>query len=158
MGETKLQQRTFTLMMCIGMVFGMTTYNIILHTGFSSEVFKMLIKEVWVVFIVALVLDLFVVAPMVKKSVFSILKPDAKKIVVILSISISMVVSMVLLMSVFGTIFVHGFTMTALRAYPQSMLMNFIAALPLNLIVVSPLARLLFTKIFPSQETGVVEA
>lgn len=151
MGETKLQKKIFTLMMCLGMVLGMTTYNIILHVGFSIEVFKFLIKEVWVVFTIALILDLFLVGPLAKKLVFSILKPDVKKIKLILSISFTMVVSMVLLMSIFGSILMKGFTIDAIKIYPQTVSLNFIAALPLNMIIVSPLVRLLFVKMFPQK-------
>lgn len=149
MGETKLQRKMFTFMMCTGMVVGMTTYNIILHIGFSTEVFKLLINEVWLVFTIAIILDLFLVGPLAKNLVFSILKPDAKKIKVILSISFTMVTSMVFLMSIFGSILMKGLTIEAIKIYPQTVFLNFIVALPLNMIIVSPLARILFIKLFP---------
>ncbi len=34
MGETKFQKFIFTLMMCFGMVLGMTIYNMLLNEGF----------------------------------------------------------------------------------------------------------------------------
>lgn len=151
MGETKFQRNAFTVMMCFGMVLGMTLYNIILHNGFSSNIFLLLIKEIWLVFLVAFVLDYFLVGPFAKKQVFSVLKPDTKKIVMILSISTTMVVSMVLLMSVFGSVLTEGFTMAAVQVYPKTVFLNFVAALPLNLLIVSPLVRLLFLKIFPEK-------
>ncbi len=151
MGETKLQKQIFTIMMCLGMVFGMTAYNIILHNGFSGDVFKLLFKEIWLVFIVAFILDNFVVGPFAKKQVFARVKPDTKKIIIILSISSTMVVCMVFLMSVFGSILAEGFTLNAVKIYPKTVFLNFIAALPLNLIIVSPVMRTLFIKIFPQK-------
>ena len=151
MGETKLQKNVFTVMMCLGMVFGMTLYNIILHNGFSAGVFTLLLKEIWLVFIVAFMLDFFVVGPIAKRQVFRILKPDTNKIKIILCLASSMVVSMVLLMSVFGAVFMEGFTLNALKIYPETVLLNFVAALPLNLLIVSPVVRTLFVKIFPPQ-------
>lgn len=149
MGETKLQKKAFTLMMCFGMVLGMTTYNIILHNGLTIDVFMLLLKEIGFVFIIAFVLDNFIVGPFAKKQVFSRVKPDTKTIVIILSISTTMVVCMVLLMSIFGSIVSEGFSFNAVKIYPKTVLLNFIVALPLNLLIVSPLVRALFIKIFP---------
>nr|WP_319401357.1 DUF2798 domain-containing protein [uncultured Carboxylicivirga sp.] len=149
MGETRKQKQVFTLMMCFGMVLGMTTYNIILHTGLNINVFSLLIKELGFVFIIAFLLDNFIVGPFAKKQVFSRVGPETKTIVVILSIATTMVVSMVLIMSVFGSIVSEGFTLNALKVYPKTVLLNLIAALPLNLLVVSPIVRGLFVKIFP---------
>ena len=60
-----------------------------------------------------------------------------------------MVVGMVLFMSMFGAIVSSGFTIAALKLYPLCILRNFIMALPLNLLIVSPIVRFLFNKIFP---------
>lgn len=149
MGKTKLQKKVFMLLMCFGMVLGMTAYNIILHNGLSVDVFKLLIKEIGLVFIIAFFLDNFIVGPFAKKQVFSRIKPDTKMVFIILSISSTMVVCMVLLMSIFGSIFSEGFSINAVKAYPKTVLMNFIVALPLNLLIISPLVRALFIKIFP---------
>lgn len=151
MGETKLQKNIFTVMMCFGMVFGMTLYNIILHNGFSAEVLPLLLKEIWFVFLIAFLLDFFVVGPIAKKQVFRILKPDTNKIKIILCLASTMVVSMVLLMSVFGSVLMEGFTLNALKVYPKTVMLNFVAALPLNLLIVSPVVRTLFVKMFPPQ-------
>lgn len=153
MGETNMQKKVFTVLMCLGMVFGMTSYNIVLHHGFSVDFFNLFIKQIGVIFSIALVLDLFLVGPFAKKQVFSRVTPNTKKIVIILSISITMVVCMVLLMSVFGAIFTKGFSLNAIKIYPKTVLMNFIVALPLNLLMVSPLVRAIFIKIFPPKMT-----
>ncbi len=149
MGETNLQKRLFTVMMCFGMVFGMTVYNIILHNGLNGELFSILLHEIGIVFAIAFILDLFLVGPFAKKQVFSRVTPETKTIVVVLSISITMVVCMVLLMSVFGAIYTEGLSLNALKIYPKTVGLNFIAALPLNLLIVSPLVRFTHLKIFP---------
>lgn len=151
MGQTKFQKSMFTLMMCFGMVLGMTIYNMLLNEGYSDQFFMNLLKDFWLGFFVALMLDIFVVGKLAKPLALSIVKPDenTKKIKIILAISSCMVVGMVLFMSVFGAVVSMGFTMDAIKIYPLCVARNFIMALPLNLLVVSPLVRLIFTKVFP---------
>lgn len=149
MGQTKFQKFIFTLMMCFGMVLFMTTYNMILNEGFHSNLIINLLKEFWLGFFVALMLDIFVVGKIAKPIAFKIVKPtkDTKPIKIILAISCCMVVGMVLCMSVYGSILAVGFNITALKIYPMVVLRNFVMALPLNIIIVSPIVRFLFTKV-----------
>lgn len=151
MGQTKLQKFIFTLMMCFFMVLGMTTYNIILNEGFHSNLLNNLLKDFWLGFIVALLLDIFIVEKLAKPLAFKIVKPtkETKQIKIILAISSCMVVGIVLFMSIFGAIVSSGFTIDALKLYPLCVLRNFIMALPLNLLIVSPIVRFIFNKMFP---------
>ena len=151
MGQTKFQKFIFTLMMCFFMVLGMTTYNIILNEGFHSNLLNNLLKDFWLGFIVALLLDIFIVGKLAKPLAFKIVKPtkETKQIKIILAISSCMVVGIVLFMSIFGAIVSSGFTIDALKLYPLCVLRNFIMALPLNLLIVSPIVRFSFNKIFP---------
>lgn len=150
MGETKFQKIIFTLMMCFSMVLGMTIYNMILNEGFNAQLFNNLLKDFWLGFFVALLLDVFVVGKIAKPIAFRIVKPTktTKPIKIILAISICMVVGMVLFMSMYGAIVAVGFNSTALKIYPLCIARNFIMALPLNLLIVSPLVRLSFNKMF----------
>lgn len=138
-------------MMCFFMVLGMTTYNIILNEGFHSNLLNNLLKDFWLGFIVALLLDIFIVGKLAKPLAFKIVKPtkETKQIKIILAISSCMVVGMVLFMSIFGAIVSSGFTIDALKLYPLCVLRNFIMALPLNLLIVSPIVRFIFNKMFP---------
>ena len=151
MGQTKFQKFIFTLMMCFFMVLGMTTYNIILNEGFHSNLLNNLLKDFWLGFIVALLLDIFIVGKLAKPLAFKIVKPnkETKQIKIIIAISSCMVVGMVLFMSIFGAIVSSGFTIDALKLYPLCVLRNFIMALPLNLLIVSPIVRFIFNKMFP---------
>lgn len=151
MGQTKFQKFIFTLMMCFCMVLGMTIYNMILNDGFSSDFFNNLLNDFWLGFFVALILDIFIVGKIAKPIALKIVKPNenTKPIKIILAISCCMVVGMVLFMSMYGAIIAVGFNSTALKIYPLCIARNFIMALPLNLLIVSPLVRVFFNKIFP---------
>ncbi len=151
MGQTKLQKFIFTLMMCFCMVLGMTIYNMILNEGFHSNLLNNLLKDFWLGFIVALLLDIFIVGKLAKPIAFKIVKPnkETKQVKIILAISSCMVIGMVLFMSMFGAIIAAGFNIDALKLYPLCILRNFVVALPLNLLIVSPIVRFSFTKIFP---------
>ena len=151
MGQTKLQKFIFTLMMCFCMVLGMTIYNMILNEGFHSNLLNNLLKDFWLGFIVALLLDIFIVGKLAKPIAFKIVKPnkETKQVKIILAISSCMVIGMVLFMSMFGAVIAAGFNINALKLYPLCIVRNFVVALPLNLLIVSPIVRFLFTKIFP---------
>lgn len=56
---------------------------------------------------------------------------------------------MVTLMSIFGSVMASGVSAEAVFGYPSVWIRNLIAALPLNLLIVSPLARALFMLLFP---------
>lgn len=152
MGQTKSQKFIFTLMMCFGMVLGMTIYNMLLNEGFHDQFFNHLLKDFWLGFIVALILDVFIVGKLAKPIALKIVKPNAttKQIKVILAISSCMVVGMVLCMSMYGAIMAAGFTRSALKIYPLCIIRNLVVALPLNLLIVSPLVRFVFCKLFPN--------
>lgn len=155
MGKTKSQQFIFTLMMCFGMVLGMTIYNMLLNEGFHDQFFNHLLKDFWLGFIVALLLDVFVIGKLAKPIAFKIVKPNAttKPIKIILTISSCMVVGMVLCMSMYGAIIAVGFNAMALKIYPLCIIRNFVVALPLNLLIVSPLVRFTFGRLFPAEPT-----
>lgn len=154
MGQTKFQKLIFTLMMCFSMVLGMTIYNMLLNEGWSDQFFLHLLKDFWLGFFIALALDIFVVGNIAKPIAFKIVKPtqDTKPIKIIIAISSCMVIGMVLCMSMFGAVIAMGFTSSALRIYPLVILRNFVVALPLNLLIVSPLIRLIFINVFPQKQ------
>ena len=152
MGKNKTEKFIFTLMMCFGMVLIMTVYNMLLNEGFSDQFFNHLLKDFWLGFAVALVLDVFVVGKLAKPIAFKIVKPtkETKQIKIILTIASCMVVGMVLCMSMFGAIVAKGFTVDALKLYPLCIIRNFVVALPANLLIVSPIVRFSFGKLFPN--------
>lgn len=150
MGEGKFQKFIFTLFMCFFMVLGMTFYNILLLEGWSGEILILMIRQIGLVFIVALTLDTLVVGPLAKTLAFKIIPPGEEKMLIfrILSIALPMVFGMVLFMSIFGALMGFGWSMDALHHYPSIVLKNLIVALPLNLLIVSPLVRTIFPLFF----------
>jgi len=136
------------------MVLGMTIYNMLLGEGWSDQFIFHLLKDFWVGFFIALVLDIFVVAKLAKPIAFKIVKPNknTKPIKIIIAISSCMVIGMVLCMSLYGAVIAMGFTHNALKLYPLVILRNFVVALPFNLLIVSPLVRFIFINAFPQKQ------
>lgn len=69
-----------------------------------------------------------------------------------LVISICMVLGMALCMSLFGTLMHGGADSGLLLRWLHTYGLNLLAALPLQLLVVGPLTRFLFTRIFLSKK------
>lgn len=151
MGKNKTEKFIFTLMMCACMVLGMTIYNMILIEGFSSEIFSNLLYDYWPGFIVALILDLFIVGKIAKYIAGKFIKDNDPVIKRILIISFCMVCGMVLCMSFYGAFINVGFSPILPYAYINAVWKNFIVALPLNLLIVSPFVRSIFLKLYPEK-------
>lgn len=96
--------------------------------------------------LVAIILDMLIVGPIAKGLAFKyIINEYMKKNVVLIGITISvmMVLGMVSCMSLFGIIMAHN---VSLASYFHAWRFNFIVALPLQLIVVGPIARAVLGK------------
>ncbi|WEV45588.1 DUF2798 domain-containing protein [Streptococcaceae bacterium ESL0687] len=145
MPENKKQGIFFTVIMCLLMVTGMSVYNLLLHGDLSTGNF---LKGLVPGFIVAFFLDVVVVGPIAKKIAFSLPFVDKnKKIQLILSISTCMVLGMVSFMSIFGIVIEAGFSSLNFSSYLKAWGMNFIMALPLQLLVVGPISRALLSQL-----------
>lgn len=101
----------------------------------------------------ALLLDVFIVGKAAKKIASKIVSEDAPMIKRILTMSLLMICGMVIFMSFYGAVIHTGFSSELLPAYLNGIWKNFIMAVPLNLLIVSPLVRTIFFKIFPPVET-----
>ncbi|WP_042201364.1 DUF2798 domain-containing protein [Paenibacillus camerounensis] len=150
MGKNKKEALIFTSMTCFLMVVGMSFYNVIISVGATSEVFIQVAAGLLPALAVALVLDIFVVSKIAKGLAFKLLKPSDAVIKKVLTISSFMVCGMVICMSLYGTLAHYGFGDNFLSHYLAILGLNFICALPLQLLVVGPLARFLFTRMFPA--------
>ncbi|MGN7764365.1 DUF2798 domain-containing protein [Paenibacillus sp. 22594] len=149
MGKNKKEALIFTAIMCTLMVLFMSIYNVVLSTGWTSSV----IAEVAIGFVPALIVGLFmdvvVVSRIAKGIAFKLVKPTDPTIKKVLTISFFMVCGMVLCMSLYGTLAHYGLSGNFFAHYFSTVGLNFICALPLQLIVVGPLTRFLFMRIFP---------
>ncbi|RAV09894.1 hypothetical protein [Paenibacillus contaminans] len=150
MPTTKKGNFYFGLMMCFGMVVGMTFYNLMTNGLIGTISLKGILIQLILGFITAFLLEVFVVGPVAKKIALSLPYDKSKKVFVILSISLCMVIGMVLFMSLFGLGMAYlsesPIGGSFLESYFSLVLKNFIFALPLQLIIVGPLVRYMLTK------------
>lgn len=153
MGKNKKEHFIFILMICTIMVFIMSCYNIAIMEGFSANVFKHAVMGFIPAFIFALIGDIFIVRKIVKAITSKLLKPEdsMKKRGIYMSFFTGC--GMVLWMSFFGAVTNVGFGPNLLPAYGMGIIKNFIFAIPLNLLIVSPLMRTIFFKMFPPVAT-----
>lgn len=124
------------------MVLGMSCYNLVLHDDFHlSSLLLGLVPG----FIVAFILDVFVVGVIAKKIAFKLPMDKENKLLLILTISTLMILGMVTCMSVFGMIIEGGIPANFLEVYRHTWVMNFIVALPYQLLLVGPFSRSLLS-------------
>ena len=138
MPTNKKEGIIFTTMMCFLMVLGMSIYNLWLHNALHvSNLFIGLISG----FIVAFILDVFIVGVVAKKIAFKLPINKQNKMQMILTISCLMVLGMVTCMSLFGIVIEQGIPEQFLSTYFTAWKMNAIMALPLQLLFVGPVSR-----------------
>ncbi|KAA6449379.1 DUF2798 domain-containing protein [Bacillus swezeyi] len=157
MPTNKKEGLIFGIMMCFGMVFIMSIYNLLINGTIGSFSITT-IFELVIGFIIALVLDLFIVGPLAKTITAKLPIDRSKKVYVILTMTTCMVTGMVLLMSAFGlaaSALSHGLSGTSiLNAYMMIVLKNFILAYPLQLLIMGPLVRGIFVKFVKGKMTA----
>ncbi|MGQ8873763.1 hypothetical protein [Paenibacillus sp. TSA_86.1] len=152
---SKKEQVMFGLMMCTGMVVVMMTFNL-WHAGMLSQmsVMQMLIQFV-ICFVIAFLVESFIVGPVARKIAFSIPFARASKIKGVVTMSFLMVIGMVLVMSLYGMITAYlagrldGVSVSS--TYLHTIARNFSLPLPYQLIVLGPLVRYVFGKLFRGQ-------
>lgn len=138
MPTNKKEGIIFTTMMCFLMVLGMSTYNLWLHQALDIST---LLAGLVPGFIVAFILDVFIVGVLAKKIAFKLPVNSKSKVQMILTISCLMVLGMVTCMSLFGVLMQQDLPDQLWLAYLNAWKMNVIAALPLQLLIVGPLSR-----------------
>ena len=139
MPRNKKEGIIFGVTMCFLMVCGMSAYNLALVGKLSFTKFAIgLIPG----FIVAFFFDVVIVGPVAKKLAFKLPIDRNNKLQTILAISLLMVTGMVTFMSVFGLLMRSELPENIVSAYFTAWGMNFIAALPLQLLLVGPISRL----------------
>ncbi|MFC6180942.1 DUF2798 domain-containing protein [Lactiplantibacillus daowaiensis] len=144
------EEVVFTAIMAGLMVFVMTAYNVAMAQGFSNGLILAILSGYPLGLLVAIILDMLVVGPIAKTLAFKYIINDymRKKTVLIgITISVLMVLGMVTCMSLFG-IAVEGKLSGGhvLATYGHTWLFNLIVALPLQLLIVGPIARAVLGK------------
>ena len=139
MPRNKKEGIIFGVTMCFLMVCGMSAYNLSLVGKLNFTKFAVgLIPG----FIVAFFFDTVIVGPVAKKLAFKLPIDRNNKLQTILAISLLMITGMVTFMSVFGLLMRPELPENIIHAYFTAWGMNFIAALPLQLLLVGPISRL----------------
>lgn len=140
------EELIFMLMMAGLMVLGMSIYNIYLADGLTDGFWHEVTVGYPLALIVALVCDGFLVGPLAKMLAFKHIFPRFKAtdgLPIPLTISTLMVLGMVTCMSFFG-ILIKGHS---LATYPRTWLFNLLLSLPMQILVVGPIARAVLAKI-----------
>ncbi len=152
MGKNKYENFVFSVMICFLMVLGMTLYNALLHAAGDVDLISTLASVKFVaIFLVAFTIDWFVVAPLVKTIVAKLTNEATPFIKKVLLISGLMVLFMCASMSFIATL-IQGYEGSLLAAYAKVFALNIVVALPLQFVVVGPIARATFFKLFPPAE------
>ncbi|UOQ49255.1 DUF2798 domain-containing protein [Gracilibacillus caseinilyticus] len=150
MPTNKKESIIFGTIMCFGMVAVMATYNLLMVGNVEDLAVSIVLGEVLVGFIIALLLDLFIVGPLAKKVTLALPFDKSKKIYFVLFMSLFMIIGMVFFMSMFGLAmsYIRGGVndQSIISEYLHIYVKNFVVAFPLQLIVMGPLVRLIFTK------------
>ena len=144
MPTNKKEGIIFTTIMCSMMVLGMSMYNLLLHDNFGLVT---LLAGLVPGFVVAFILDVFIVGVIAKKITFQLPINKKSKVQLILTISSLMVLGMVTFMSLFGVLMEGGIPDNLWAAYSDAWRMNVIVALPLQLLIVGPVSRTILGKI-----------
>lgn len=145
---TKKENFYFGLMMCVGMVIMMTSYNLFTNGLIGKISFMAILLQLVLGFVIAFLLESFVVGPIAKKIVFSLLRNKSSKILMIVMMAFCMVIGMVTFMSMYGlasSYYANGIGgESLLGSYFSIFIKNFVFALPLQLLIVGPTVRFLF--------------
>lgn len=150
MGKNKKENFIFTVICCALMVLGMDAYNVILRNGFTNDFFKEVLIGFVPVFFVGLIIDWFLVGKIAKSAVVKIIKVNDPLIKRILLTSFFMVCGMCFSMSLLSSIITLGISSDFLLKFIQVLGRNFVFALPLQLIIVGPIARSIFFNLYPA--------
>lgn len=149
MPRTKGETVFFTAVTAWIMVYIMTLYNTVLASGsFTNATFLTALKGMWIEYIIIFLLAYSVSGHIAKFFAFRVVKPTDRPIFIIFMIQIFTVVFQVLFASIIGTYHGYGFTSNFLPDYLMTYWQNFVMAMPVQLFIAGPLARLIFRSIF----------
>ncbi len=149
MPKTKTQSIIFTAITAWIMVYIMTLYNTVLASGlFTNTTFMIVLKTMWVEFIIIGLCAYFISSPIAKSLAFRVVKPEDRSIAIIFAIQVFTVVCQVAIASILGVYHGYGFDSQFIPNYLMTYCKNFIMAMPIQLFIAGPIARFLFRHLF----------
>lgn len=110
--------------------------------------FLIALKGMWIEYIIIGLLAYFVSGHLAKLCTFRVVHPGDRPIFIIFAIQTFTVVWQVTFASVLGVYHGYGFTSNFIPDYLVTYCKNFIMAFPLQLVIVGPIARLIFRTLF----------
>lgn len=153
MPKTIGQNAFFTAVTAWIMVYVMTLYNTVLSMEeFTNITFLIALKGMWIEYIIIFLLAFFVSSHIAKYFAFRVVQPQDRPIFIIFAIQIFTVVVQVAFASVIGVYHGYGFTSNFIPDYFVTYCKNFVMALPVQLFIAGPIARLIFRTIFVREE------
>lgn len=142
------EELIFSTMMTFGMVLVMLSFNVVLAAGFSGSALMGILANFLPVFVVAMAVELLLVAHNVKKLHKVLVAPDDPKIKFVLVMGALMVLGMCSTMSLYAVLVNHGTGPDFWSNYLLTFSRNLPVALVAQLIVIGPIVRLLHMRIF----------
>lgn len=149
MPKTKFENTVFTLITSGLMIFIMGVYNVAVHSGgLTYSTFTHAARSFIIEWIIGFLFALFFAGNIAKHFAFKVAVQEDRTIFIILSIQIFTVCTMVPFMSLVGAVEQNGITIHLPVIWLETVVLNFIMAMPLQIFVVGPLCRKLFRAIF----------
>ena len=108
----------------------------------------------WIEYIIIALLAYFVSGHLAKLCAFRVVQPGDRPIFIIFAIQIFTVIWQVAFASVLGIYHGYGFTGNSIPDHLTTYCKNFVMALPLQLIIVGPLARFIFRSLFIKRKSA----
>ncbi|RKP58106.1 DUF2798 domain-containing protein [Cohnella endophytica] len=149
MPSNKREGIYFGLMMVFGMVSVMYFYNMYMEGLLGTLTFWSVLFNYSLTFIVAFIVETFLVGPIMRGIAFKLPYDKSKKLKVIVAVSTCMVVGMVICMSVYGlitAILSNHLEGSLFMHYFKLIIRNFAVAYPSQLLIVGPLSRWILVK------------
>ena len=153
MPKTRFENVVFTAVTAWIMVYIMTLYNTVLAmNSFTNESFLIALKGMWIEYVIIFLCAYFISSHVAKYFAFRVVNAGDRPIFIIFAIQIFTVVSQVALASILGVYHGYGFTSRFIPDYLTTYCKNFVMALPVQLFIAEPVARLVFRKVFRNKK------
>lgn len=150
MPRTKFEKVVFTLLTVTITVHLFVFYNLAIEMGgMSNQVFIESRKIIFIEFIFALGLQLFIAGPASLKIAFNIVHPQKDKMYIVSTvISCSTMILMCPMMTFVATVIHDGLSVEFVAQWMQKIVINFPFAFFTQLFFIQPLVRFIFSAIF----------
>lgn len=158
MPETKLQQLFFAFLTVFLSVIAFITYNISIENWWlTNEIFFIALREFWLIWIIAFIIQITVVGKFATKMAFKIIDKKDKPIFIILAITCMQISIMCPIMTAITTFIYDGITINFLSDWIVKIFYNFPFAFFLEIFLIWPIVRLIFKKIFHDTQKQIIK-